>query len=100
MDGCSASDEVSVNSPLRNLGQIPILEPHPPVQNPTGIEEEEDTPSMRELVQEIDSHVELVDLEITNNLNVAPNLAPSQLQDSTTLPTVDIAPTQPDDPAA
>ena len=56
------------DSLLRNLDQIPYLDPILSVQNPTGAEEE-DTPSMRELVQEIDSHVELIDLEITNNLN-------------------------------
>lgn len=45
---------VPEDSPLRNPDQIPYLEP-PPTQNPIEVEEE-DTPSMRELVQAIDSH--------------------------------------------
>ena len=60
-------------------------------------------------MEEIDSHVELVDLEITSNPNVVPNLVPSQFPDSATLPTIDTAltqpsvdatPAQPNDPAA
>ena len=35
----------------------------------TDAKEEEDTLSMRELVQEIDSHVELINLEIISNPN-------------------------------
>ena len=55
------------DSPLRNPEQIPYLEPpSPPIQNPADAEEG-DTPSMRALVEAIDFHVELVDLEITNN---------------------------------
>ena len=46
------------DSLLRNFEQLPFPEPPPSVQNPTGTEEEEDTPSMKELVQEIDSHVD------------------------------------------
>ena len=69
---------VANDSLLRNLKKIPFPKPPPPVQqNPTGAKEEEDTPSMRELVEEIDSHVELVDLEIINNPNVASDLVPS-----------------------
>ena len=36
----------------------------------TNAKEEEDTLSMSELVQEIDSHVELINLEIISNPNV------------------------------
>ena len=69
---------VANDSLLRNLKKIPFPKPLPPVQqNPTGAKEEEDTPSMRELVEEINSHVELVDLEIINNPNVASDLVPS-----------------------
>ena len=57
------------DSLLNNLEQIPFLEPPPPVQNPSDADDEEDTPSMRELVHAIDSHVELVNLEVTSNLN-------------------------------
>lgn len=40
-------------------------------QNPFGVVDEEETPSMRELVQAIDSHMELVDLEVTGNLHAS-----------------------------
>ena len=56
--------------PLRNPEQIPYPEPPPSlVQNPIDAEEEGDTSSMRELVEVIDSYVELVDLKITTNLD-------------------------------
>lgn len=84
---------VSNDFPLRNPEQIPYPDCPPQIQNPTGVKEEEDTSNMRELVQEIDSHVDLVDLKITDNLNVVPNLVPSQLPDFATQPTVDTIPT-------
>ena len=40
------------DSPLRNPEQIQFMEPSPPIQNPLGVDDEEDTPSMRELVHE------------------------------------------------
>lgn len=55
---------VSNDSPLRNPEQIPFPEP-PPVQNPANASDK-DTPGMRELMQEIDSHVEAIDLEVTS----------------------------------
>ena len=59
---------VPEDSPLRSPEQIPFPDPAPPVQNPSNVDEEEKTPSMRKLVQEIDSHMELVDLEVTSTL--------------------------------
>ena len=59
---------VPEDSPLRNPDQIPFSNPSPAVQNPLSAVDEEETPSIRELVQAIDSHVELVNLEVTNNL--------------------------------
>ena len=56
------------DSPLRNLVQIPYLAPSPPMQSQVDIVDEEDTPSIRELVRAIDTHV---DLEATSNLNTA-----------------------------
>jgi len=56
------------DSPLRNLVQILYLAPSPPVQSQVNTIDEEDTPSMRELVRAIDTHV---DLEATSNLNTA-----------------------------
>ena len=41
---------VPEDSPLRNPDQIPFSDPTPPIQNPSNADEEEETPSMRELV--------------------------------------------------
>lgn len=57
---------VPEDSPFRDADQIPYPEPPLPAQNPTNADEE-DTLSMRELVQEIDTHTELIDLEITSD---------------------------------
>ena len=63
--------EVPKDSPLRNPDQIPFPNPSPAIQNPSDAVDEEETPSMRELVRAIDSHLELVDLEVTNNLSAS-----------------------------
>lgn len=57
---------VPKDSPFRDANQIPYPEPPLPAQNPTNADEE-DTQSMRELVQEIDTHAKLIDLEITSD---------------------------------
>ena len=62
---------VPEDSPLRNLEQILYLAPSPPVQSQAGAADEEDTPSMRQLVRAIDDHAKDVDPEVTNNLNTA-----------------------------
>ena len=49
---------VAEDSPLRNPKQILYPAPPPLVQSQVSAIDEEDTPSMRELVQEIDSHVD------------------------------------------
>lgn len=59
------------DSSLRHPGQIPFPPLPPPIQSQSGAVDEEDTPSTRELVREIDTYVELVNLEVTMNLNVA-----------------------------
>ena len=59
---------VPKDSPLRNLEQIPYPAPPPPVQSQTDAANEEDTPSMRELVKAIDAHVES---EVTSQANIA-----------------------------
>ena len=57
---------VPEDSPLRDPSQIPFLSYTPAAQNPpTPIDEEEMT-SMRELVEQIDAHVELDDMEATS----------------------------------
>lgn len=68
------------DSPLRNPKQIPFLGPPPLVQNPSGTNDEQDTPSMKELVQEIDFHVELVELKVTRNFDNALHIASFGLQ--------------------
>lgn len=45
---------------------------------------------MKELVQEIDSNVELVDLEVTNNLDVVLHTASLPPPDSGAQPTIDV----------
>ena len=87
---------VPKDSPFRNPDQIPYPEPPPTTtQKPTEAEEE-DAPSMRELVQAIDSHAELIDLEITSNPNVVPTTAQPQPADLNIQPLVNFAPVQPD----
>ena len=58
---------VAEDSPLRNPEQIPYPIPTPLVQSQVGIADEEETLSIRELVHAIDTHVDMVDLEVTNN---------------------------------
>ena len=58
---------VPEDSLLRNPNQIPFTVPSTATQNPLGAINEEETTSMRELVEAIDSHVELIDLEATSN---------------------------------
>ena len=61
------------DSPLRNPEQIPHPVLATPVQSQVEAANDEDTPSMRELVEAIDMHVESVDLEITSNFNALRN---------------------------
>ena len=83
------------DSPLKNPNQISYLEPPLPTnQDPTKAEDE-DTPNMRELVQAIDSHFELIDLEITSNPSVVPTTAQPQPKDPNIQPPVNLAPIQP-----
>lgn len=57
------------DSPFRDPKQIPYPEPPlPPVQDLTRVEEEE-SQSRRALVEEIDSHIEVIELDITRNPN-------------------------------
>ena len=67
------------DSPLRNPEQIPYPAPPPPIQSQAIAADEEDTPSMRELVHATDTHVEMVDLEVTSNLNAAVDVQAQQI---------------------
>ena len=53
---------------------------------------EEDTPSIRELLHTIDTHVEMVNLEVTSNLNAAVDVQAQQLPSSQP---IEEPPTQP-----
>ena len=57
---------VHEDSPLRDLGQIPFPSPTATVQNPPMPIEEKETASMRELMEHIDAHAELNDMEATS----------------------------------
>ena len=59
---------VPKDSPLRNPNQIPFPGPPMAAQNHLGAIDEEETQSIRELMEAIDSHVEVIDLEATSNL--------------------------------
>ena len=62
--------EVPEDSPLRNLNQIPFSTPSTVAQNPSSAIDEEETTSIRELVESIDSYEEPINLEATSNLHV------------------------------
>ena len=58
---------VPEDSPLRDLGRIPFPNSTPTTQNPAGPNDEEEKDSLRELVEQIDAHVEMIGTEATNN---------------------------------
>ena len=57
---------VPEDSPMRDPGQIPFPSPTTAMQDPSVPIEEEETASMRELVEQIDTHAELDETEATN----------------------------------
>ena len=57
---------VHEDSPLRDPCQIPFPSTTAAVQNPPASIEEEETASMRELVEQIDAHAEPEDTEATS----------------------------------
>ena len=58
------------DSPLRDPSQIPFLSLTPAVQNPLEPIDEVETQSTRELVEQIDSHVELDKMEAISNPHI------------------------------
>ena len=58
---------VPEDSPLRDLGRIPFPNSTPTTQNPAGPNDEEETDSLRELVEQIDAYVEMIGTEATSN---------------------------------
>ena len=59
--------EVPKDSPLKDPGRIPFLDPTLATQNLAGPNDEEETDSLRELVEQIDAHVEMIEIEATSN---------------------------------
>ena len=58
---------VPADSPLRGPSRIPFPDSSLTVQNPAGPINEEETNSLKELVEQIDAHVELIGTEATSN---------------------------------
>ena len=58
---------VPEDSPLRDPSRIPFPDSSPTAQNHAGPIDEEETDSLRELVEQIDAHVELIGTEATSN---------------------------------
>ena len=84
---------VPEDSPLRNPNQIPFPNLPTVAQNPLRVIDEEETTSMRELVEAIDSYVESVDLEATSISHASDQLSEGvQLQppSATQQPPVDV----------
>ena len=58
---------VPEDSPLKDPGRIPFPNSTPATQNPAGPNEEEEMDSLRELVEQIDAHVEMIGTKATRN---------------------------------
>ena len=58
---------VPKDSPLRDPDQIPVPISVPADHNLDGSNEEEETDSLRELVEQIDAHVEMIGAKVTSN---------------------------------
>ena len=63
---CSVDFRDLEDSPLGNPGQIPFLSLNAAAQDPPVPIEEEETASMKELVEQINAHAELDGMEATN----------------------------------
>ena len=61
--------KVPKDSPLKDPNQIPLPSLPTAAQKTLVVVDEEETISLRELVEQIDAHAEQIDLEATNNLN-------------------------------
>ena len=74
---------VPEDSPLRDPSQIPFPSFTQAVQNPLAPIDEEEMASMRELVEQIDAHVELDDMEATSIPCLGDQLSEDILQPTT-----------------
>ena len=71
-DGWFAALQAAVvpeDSPLKDPNQIPLPSLPTAAQKTPVVANEEETTSLRELVEQIDAHAEPIDLEATGNLN-------------------------------
>ena len=59
---------VPEDSHLRDPSRIPFPDSLPATQNHTGPVDEEEMDNLRELVEQIDAHVEVIRMEATSNL--------------------------------
>ena len=59
---------VPEDSHLRDPSRIRFPDSLPATQNPTGPVDEEEMDNLRELVEQIDAHVEVIGMEATSNL--------------------------------
>lgn len=95
---------VAKNSLLWNPNQIPYPVPPPPVQSQVDIEDEEDTSSIRDFMQAIDSYVEMVNLEALSNIHGeaedAQNQTPLMAPPTKDMPFQPASQTPPPNPAA
>ena len=85
------------DSPLRDPGQIPYSTPLPPSQTQADAVDEEETASLRELVQAIEAHV---NLEVSSNLQATDNEQAQQqwTEDTPNQPIGEVAQPPPADP--
>ena len=58
---------VPEDSPLKDPGWILVPISAPAAQNPASPNEEKETDSLRELVEQINAHVEMIGTEVTSN---------------------------------
>ena len=91
MAGSPSSDGSAQRFPTEESRSNPIPDSSSPVQSHAGATDEEDIPSMRELVRTIDTHVDTINLKVTNNLNAVEGV---QVQQS---PTKDVPDQQAND---
>ena len=81
MAGSPSSDGSAWRFPTKESRANPIPDSSSLVQSHAGAIDEEDIPSIRELVWKIDAHMDTIDLKVTSNLNAVEGV---QVQQSPT----------------
>lgn len=63
---------LSEDSPFKDPDQIPLPKHlHPPLEHTSTLNEKEDSLSKRKMVEEMDSYIEVIDLDIPTHLGTA-----------------------------